>query len=1084
MPTESKTAANQRWRRNSSCDRVSIASSMLALACPLSACQQPSPKPVQAIAPEKAQGRSAPSRPWHDRPGRGTWVEPQAYVASEPGPGRFAVAWAGHAAPIWVSAADHKGVLRAAADLQNDIERVTSIRPELVQDPPSTTTDRPVIIGTLGKSALVDRLVREGKLDTSGVSGKWETFVLTAVERPLPSVERALVIAGSDPRGTIYGTYDLSTRMGVSPWHYWDDVPPQKKTSVFVLPGRHSLGEPAVKYRGFFINDENPALGTWALRTFGPGRAPSHPQGFNRGLYSKVFELMLRLKANYLWPAVWGRAFAEDDPENQATADLYGVVMGTSHEAPMNRGIEEWNRHAVPAERDALGNVVKPGRDPYGGTGEWSFRRNRAAIEAYWAEGVKRIGNSEVIVTLGMRGNGDTSLGDGPGIDLMQNIVRSERRILGTMMQRDVRSIPQVWTLYKEVQNYWERGMRAPDDVTIVWCDDNWGNLRKLPDPTQPPRTGGYGIYYHFDYVGGSRNYKWVDTNLLPNVWEQLHLAYEYGVDQLWMVNVGDLKNVELPLQFFLDYAWSPERWPLTRLDEWERQWSEQQFGPRLAEPIANLLHRYAQLQARRKPELLNRRIDLDPTKDLQSDPEHAVVYDDAASPFSLIDYREFEAIVQQWQSLADDAARVKSRVPPHLADAYYQLVFYQIEASALLYELRLAEFTNLHYVRQGRVAANQLADTTEKLFERSAEMADFYNRSLANGKWNGFQTQPYLGYGDAARYGSNASWQQPEKNDEALPDQVYPPVQRLSAKTNPDMGVAIDGSDKVWPGESAPAVLPTFSPFQRQPAQYVEVFNRGTQPFDFDITASVPWLYPSPPRGRVREQARVALRVDWSKAPKGETRPTLTISGPAGKRVTVRAVVWNPDLAGVDLRGFIESNGYVSIEADHFSRAIEKAPVFWQRIPDIGRTGSGMTSFPVTAASQLPAPDSPRLEYELHFFSYGPVDVWAYHSPRNDVLHGVGVRYAVSFDDEPPLVVPINQVTGASPMNKSWERNTADNVTRTSTRHTLGAPGAHVLRYWRVDPTLILQKLVVDTGDLKPSYLGPPESHRVGAHP
>lgn len=1049
----------------------------------LGACQ-PSPRVAQPAAAFSTAPAPVHDVPWHQRQGRGTWTEPDAYITTEPATGSFRLATQKTAAPILVSTADHKGVIRAASDLQVDIERVTSVRPLVALDRLPPPANEAVIIGTLGRSPFVDQLVREGKLDVTGVAARWETFLLTIVEQPLPNIPRALVIVGSDPRGTMFGIYDLCTRIGVSPWHFWDDVPPQTKPAIYVLPGRHSQGEPAVKYRGFFINDESPALSTWALRTFGPGSAAGQPKGFNHLFYSKVFELMLRLKANYLWPAVWGRAFAEDDPENQATADLYGIVMGTSHEAPMNRGIEEWNRHAIPPVRDAQGAIVKPGKDAYGGTGEWSFRRNRAAIEAYWRDGAKRIGNSEVVVTLGMRGNGDTSLEDGAGINLMQSIVHSERRILAKTTNAELAKIPQVWTLYKEVQDYWQRGLRAPDDVTIIWCDDNWGNLRKLPDPAQPPRSGGYGIYYHFDYVGGSRNYKWVDTNLLPNVWEQLHLAYEYGVDQIWMVNVGDLKNVELPLEFFLDYAWSPGRWPLERLGEWEHQWARTQFGPQLAAPVASLLHRYARLQSLRKPELSNRRISLDPTRDLANDPEHAVVYDDAASPFSLTDYREFETLVEQWQALATDAERIKQTVPSPLADAFYELVFYEIKASALLYELRLAEFTNLLYFKQGRVAANQQADKTDERFKRSQEMAEYYNHGLANGKWNGFQTQPYLGYGDVQRYGASAGWQQPEKNDQALPDEVYPAVRRVTPGTNPQMGIAIDGSDKVWPGETMPPVLPKFSPFQRQPAQYIDVFNRGTQPFEFTVNPGASWVRVSPSRGRVQQQQRLLVSVDWSKAPAGVGQVPISIAGPHAARVTVHAVIENPDFAATGLRGFIESNGYISMEAEHFNRALEAGPVFWQRIAGIGRLVSGVTTFPVTAPSQLPGPDSPRLEYNLHLFSQGPIEIWVYHSPRNDVLANPGIRYAISLDGEQPIVVPINQVTGAVPMNKSWERNTADNVTRTSTRHTIDKPGSHVLRYWRVDPTVILQKIVVDTGGLKASYLGPPESHLVKSSP
>lgn len=1051
---------------------------LVLLVVAVNGCQPSGPKAAAPVVTRQEPPSPTHPTPWQQRPGHGKWVELRPYVSIEPGPGRFGVAVDGHAATLVVSANDHTGVVRAVHDLQTDIERVSLAKPELVMDQLPSGRDEIILVGTLGKNRLVDRLVQKRKLDTSGLVGRWETFLLTTVDHPFEGISRALVIAGSDPRGTIYGIYDLCKQIGISPWHFWADVPPQQKRAVYVLPGQHTLGEPAVKYRGFFINDEEPSLGNWALSTFGPGHEPQHPRGFNHAFYAKVFELMLRLKANYLWPAVWDRAFAEDDPENQDTADHYGIVMGTSHEAPLNRGIEEWNRRSVPPVRDAEGNITQPGKDAYGGTGEWSFRRNRAAVEAHWLQGARRIRDSEVIVTLGMRGNGDTRLQDGAGIELMQNIVQSQRQILTAATKKELSSIPQVWTLYKEVQQYWERGLRAPDDVTIVWCDDNWGNLRKLPDLSLPPRAGGYGIYYHFDYVGDSRNYKWVDTSSLPNTWEQLHLAYAYGVDQVWMVNVGDIKNVELPLEFFLDYAWSPERWPIARLHEWEQQWAQEQFGPGLAEPIAELLRRYAQLQARRKPELLNRRTSLDSTKDLAKDPQHAVVHDDAASPFSLNDYRELERVVSEWQALAGDAARLGRSLPAHLADAYFELVMYRIQATRVLYELRLAEFTNLRNHAQGRASTNERAARAVELFKESQELADYFNRVLANGKWKGFQTQPYIGYGDVARYGTDAPWQQPQTNNVAIADQLYPPVQRLAVPAAAALGVAIDGSDKSWPGEPTPAELPHFSPFQRQPTQYIEVFNRGAQPFEFEITPSVPWIHVTPNRGQVDQEVRALLSVDWAKVPIGTHRVPIIVSGARASRVTVQAMVENFDIPKTAVSGFIESNGYVSIEAEHYSHSITQPPIFWQQLDDIGRTGSGMTSFPVTAPSQLPTANSPRLEYEAYLFSQGPIELWTYHSPRNNVLYGDGIRYAVSIDDEGPVVVNITRATGAEPMNDSWARNTGDNVTRTSTRHVIAKPGRHVVKYWRVDPTMILQKLVIDTGGLKPSYLGPPESY------
>jgi len=392
--------------------------------------------PAPSAGPASQVSRDA----WHERRGPEKLGDAGEYVSFEPGPGRFPLVASGVAAPLLVDGAEHTGVLRAVRDLSADVARVSQSQPAVVMGE-AHGSQAVVLIGTLGKSPLIQQLVSAGKLDVTRLAGRWETSITQVVEEPLPGVSRALVIAGSDPRGTIFGIYDLSKRIGVSPWYYWDDVPAKKHAAVYVLPGRHSQGEPAVKYRGFFINDEDPALGNWAQNTFGPAPNPKHPRGFERQFYAKVFEVLLRLKGNYLWPAVWSRSLFDDDPQNQALAAEYGVVMGTSHEAPMMRAQDEWNRYGQAG-------------GPYGGTGEFSFVRNSEALQRYWADGIRRMNGFESIVTVGMRGNGDTGMEDAAGIELMNSIVTTQRGILEQVMGQPPTTIPQVWTLYKEVQQY------------------------------------------------------------------------------------------------------------------------------------------------------------------------------------------------------------------------------------------------------------------------------------------------------------------------------------------------------------------------------------------------------------------------------------------------------------------------------------------------------------------------------------------------------------------------------------------------------------------------------------------------------
>ncbi len=1033
-----------------------------------------------ATAPAVTPAGAAPARP---ASAHGAASAGATYISPRYRPGLFPLAAAGRAAPIVVSSTDYPGVLRVAGDLSGDVKSVTGVAPAVVHDTVPAARGGVVILGTIGRSPLVDAMIANGKLDVASIRGKWETSIEQVVSNPLPGVRRAFVIVGSDQRGSIYGAYDVSRRIGVSPWTWWDDVTPTHRDGLYVLPGRHTQGTPAVKYRGFFINDENPATGEWAPDKFGPGLAPGYPGGLNHKYYAKVFDVALRLKANYIWPAVWGRAFEEDDPQNQATATAYGIVMGTSHEAPMMRGIEEWNRHVTPAVRDSNGNITTPGHDPYGGTGEWSFRYNAAALEKYWTQGIQRMVDekAEGVVTLGMRGPGDVGLPDGPGSDLMKSIIAAERKIIGQVTGKDPSRTPQVWTLYKEVLRYWDEGLRPPDDVTVVFTDDNWGNIRQLPDPKLPARSGGYGLYYHFDYVGGGRDYKWVDTASLQNTWDELHQAYSYGDSRLWMANVGDLKNEEEPLQFSLDYAWNPHALPLSKIGAWERQYAAENFGSATADQVADVLNTYGQLQSRRKPELLNRKITVDPTKDLATD-SSAVVYDDQATPFSLSDYQELDRATADWQRLAAKAKAIARRLPSAKQDAYYELVLYEVTATANLYAFRDAEFTNILYAKQGRALTNDLAATAEARFADDQAMNDYYNNVLAGGKWHNFQTQPHIDYGDVARYGPNAPWQQPELNNVAIPDVIFPAVQRITLPTAADMGVAIDGSDEWWPQSSSPAVLPAFSPYQSQPTQYIDVFNRGATPFGYTVTSPAPWLRVSSTHGTVAKQTRVTVRVDWRHAPTGTTTVPITVTGANRRQVVVSAVVQNPARPPRSVHGFVEADGYVSIDAAHYTHAVNTNGVTWTRIPDIGRTGDGMEPFPVTAAIQTPGVGSPRLDYRITTFSGGPVTVWAYLSPRNDILAHGGLRYAISIDGEAPQVVDINTATGASDatMNKQWERNTSNNVNLTSTVHPLSGPGVHTVKVWMVDPTVVVQKLVVDTGGLAPSYLGPPESRFV----
>jgi hypothetical protein len=932
-------------------------------------------------------------------------VDPVRYVSAQGGKDRFSLTTKGQVALMLTGHDEYAGVRRAMKSLEADIMRVTGAKP--APSPDQKNPRELILVGTIGKNPLIDKLVSDGRIDLSALSGKWETYITQVVDKPMPGVDRALVIAGSDKRGTIFGLYDLSAQIGVSPWHWWADVPVQPQKALYVLPGRHTAGTPAVKYRGIFINDEAPALSGWTKAKFG---------GFNHKFYEHVFELILRLKGNYLWPAMWGNAFYDDDPQNPKLADEYGVVIGTSHHEPLMRAHDEWRRY---------------------GKGPWNYQTNDSTLRAFWRKSVERMGTNESILSVGMRGDGDEPMSRETATTLLEKIVADQRTIISNVTGKPAAETPQSWALYKEVQDYYDKGMRVPDDVTLLLCDDNWGNLRKLPTVGTPKRKGGYGIYYHYDYVGGPRNYKWLNTNTIARTREQMHLAYQHGVDQIWIVNVGDIKPMEFPNEFFLDYAWNPSAWPADKLTDYTRIWVEKQFGPKHAEAIGRILTTYTQYNARRKPELLS------------------------PDTYSLTHYREAERVVADYNQLLSEAERIGKDLPKSYQDAYYQLVLHPVKASATLNELYVTAGRNRLYARQGRAATNSLADRVKTLFERDAQITRFYNDTLAGGKWMHMMDQTHIGY---------TYWQQPNQN-------TMPKVETVSVPTPADMGVAIEGSDDWFPGTAGGTLtLPTFDKYNQQ-TYYIDLFNRGQTPFAFQVSAGAPWLTLSTTSGTVGQETRLLVGINWNQVPAGTQQVPITLTGPNGQRVVVQAVVSNPASPQPDTAvGFVESNGYVSIDAEHPTHAIESATATWQRLPDIGRTAGGMTIAPVTApAVEQPSGQSPRLAYQVVLADSGTVQVQTYVSPTLNFNDNKGLRFAISFDDEAPQLINMH----ANETGRVWEQSVANNIRILTTKHRLTKPGTHTLNYWLVDPAVVVQKFVINRGGVKPSYLGPPESFR-----
>ena len=603
-------------------------------------------------------------------------------------------------ATIGFSAQEPKAVQMAAANLQEDFQRVMGFRP--------TTANQPtILIGTVGFNKQIDQWVKSGKL--VDLKGSREKFLIT-------TIDGQIVIAGSDRRGTVYGIYELSRQMGVSPWYWWMDVPVAHHDYVGILPGTYTDGEPAVEFRGLFLNDEAPCLTSWVKNTYGT------EYGDHR-FYARVFELILRLKGNMLWPAMWGWAFYADDPENSKTADEMGIIMGTSHHEPMARNHQEYARKR-------------------GEWGPWNYQKNQQKLDQFFREGIERMKGTEDMVTIGMRGDGDEAMSEDADTKLLQRIVENQRKIIKQVTKKPAQKTTQVWALYKEVLDYYDKGMRVPDDVIMLLCDDNWGNVRRVPNAQERKHPGGWGLYYHVDYVGAPRNTKWINVTQTQQMFEQLTLAYDYGIQRMWILNVGDLKPMEYPIQLFMDMAWNPKEYTQqTVTDHTCRFFSSVLGDSSLADEAASIYNRNCQYMARVTPEML--------------------------------DAQTYNLATGEWRRVADDYARLERRalrlfsdIPEATRDAYRQAILFPVQAMANLYDMYYAQAMNKVLAEAGNPDANLWADKVEECFKRDAQLCNYYNKVMARGKWDGMMTQKHIGY---------TSW-----NDDFPADRM-PEVKRIS---------------------------------------------------------------------------------------------------------------------------------------------------------------------------------------------------------------------------------------------------------------------------------------------------------------
>ena len=956
----------------------------------------------------------------------------------------------GVASPIYIDEQDWRGVQHAASDLIADVKRVSSAQAELIhsvdvsgllnQSNGLTGTRKGIIVGTIGKSRIIDQLIAQKKLDVKDIKGTWESFVTT-------TIDGNLVIAGSDKRGTIYGIYDLCEKMGVSPWYWWADVPVTQQKEIYVTEGRYVMPSPKVKYRGIFINDEHPSFASWGREKFG---------GVNSKLYVHMFELLLRLKANYLWPAMWANAFNEDDPMNPVLADEYGIVMGTSHHEPMMRAHKEYTKRRKEV-------------------GPWDYANNRERIDQFFREGLERNKKFENIVTIGMRGDGDSPMGKGDDVEnvrVLEEVIKGQRAIIEEVYQTNPAEVPQLWAIFTEVQRYYDAGFTVPEDVTLLFCDNNWGQIRRTGPKEELKRPGGMGLYYHIDMNGGPANDRWVNTTTVPKLREQLNLAYQSGIDRIWIINVGDLKPKEYPIDFIMRYAWNPDAIKVGDEASYTLAWAESIFGKNYAAEIADIVATYSNYHLTRKAEVQNPLI------------------------FSHVNFNESDRQLAQWHRLVRRAEVLEYKLPEEVRDAYYQLVLYPAKAAAGVAEMYIAAGKNNLYAKQQRLQANYWYERACVLFEQDRKMSDYYNHCVADGKWKYMMSDNHIGY---------ISWPMPKKN-ELPPFQVVKPASRSS------MGVALEGSEQAYPAANvATASLPLFQPIAGSDSYYIDVFNRGKGVLEGKVEAvpSESWIKVNTEKSvEGIDEIRLRVTIDWKQLPAGRHQGCVNIRhSSAVVDVMVDALNFQIPDHSQKLYG---GSGEFSMMAVGYSRIHAGKYAQWVEAPGLGREQSCMLINNVLAPSAtlkkgcLQKIDQlPSMEYD--FFLPEPTDFKLALGilPTQDINPARGLRMAVSIDGGEPVIIDMRKN-----MNNIFKEYTPESLSRSKNLKPLpevdrkfvlagyGKPrrsdildglrwvdqqmdrleaGVHTLKIIMIDPELVLEKIVVNPDNAHYSYMGKP---------
>lgn len=947
------------------------------------------------------------------------------------------------------------GVIRVTEKVAHDVELVSGKKPQILVEKEipetleSSGEDWTIIAATKGKSSFLKKLEEAGGAELKELEQKRECYAWIFPEIKNRTKSNLLVIAGSDKRGTIYGLFHLSEMLGVSPFVDWCGLMPPKQEKIELREDMACISkEPSVRYRGFFINDEWPAFGNWCNHNFG---------GFNAKAYDHVFELLLRLKGNYLWPAMWSARFADDGPGllNAELADEYGIIMGMSHHEPCLRQGEEYK-------------YLRGKNSVYGDA--WNFRTNREGITKFWEDGLKRSGKFENVITVGMRGEADTAImGKNAtledNIQLLRDVLKTQKKLIQEHVNPDLTRVPRMIALYKEVEEFFYgdektkglMGAEELEDVILMLCDDNYGNLRTLPTEEMRKHAGGYGMYYHLDYHGWPVSYEWINSSYLPKIWEQMSMAYDFGVRELWMVNVGDIATQEFPLSFFLDMAYDFDRWGSRALNctqEYTRKWVRQQFGSveeETQDTIADILEQYTKIIHRRRPEALN--------------PEtyHPVQEKESS--------RIFEEAEQLLKKLQDVYETIEKTNPQNLS-AFIALVYYPAFGTMNLVKMQILAGWNHYYANLGAVCANDYVDEVERCMEQDRKAVEMYHQ-MDQGRWYGMGMSQHIGF---------THWNEDECRN--------PVVMRVIPLKKRSILVAADGTAQHAEGspwlDNTMKLKDFLNPDCTRAS--VTLYSRSDLKAEYKVLKKPGWLSVEPMEGWLDgvSQKKVRLNLTLIKQRLPETnqdtiQDSLEIATPEGKcEITVPVYTGNlQDKKNV----FVDTMGYLSIEAAHYVNSVpgnyKDRQVKFENLQGYGKTNSAMKAFPSDACT-VPGQDAPYLEYQFVLEESGTYEAEFYMQPSNPVTRENQLLYAVRINEE--MTETVNAVEKdyqVGDQAEKWAEGVLSQIRRQTVSIKCRA-GFNTLRVYHVTPGFVLEKIVIYPMGEKPeeSYLGPAETY------